>query len=286
MGITINVISDTTYDKTDSGHLDEQAKLHPGAIRSLTVSDLVAKVTARAGSTPIDVLRIFGHGTAGVQWVGGGSGVAGSPDTFRIRAQAIRFTGGFLQDRALLMRLTGRFTAGGTPTNPKGLVELHGCSVGTTSVGQGLTRMLAELWNVRVRAGMDLQYADAGDTYEGSYIEAVPFGTVTHHPRGAPAYILVPPFPTAPDRTAPGKPVIHEIGAVITKADWLSSLAGVHYGDVLLWPIIFDKNKSATFTNPNVMRPKQKIEIPPLPALTPSEREQIRARGRNWKSYN
>jgi hypothetical protein len=285
MGIRIVVIADTAYDNADNGFLDDQAKLHPGAIRSLSVSDMVAKVLARAGSASIDVLQIFGHGSAGAQWVAGGFG-GGTQDTTRIRAQAIRFTGGFLQDRALLMRLTGRFTTGGTPSNPKGLVELHGCSVGKTSAGQGLARMLAELWDVRVRAGMDLQYADAGDTYEGGYIEAVPLGTVTQHARGALAYILVPPFPTAPDRTAPGKPVIHEVGAVITKADWLSSLAGIHYGDVLLWPIIFDKNKSATFTNPNVMRPKQKIEIPPLPALTAQEREQVRARGRNWKSYN
>jgi hypothetical protein len=242
---------------------------------------MVAKVLLRAKGTTIDSLRIFGHGAPGQQWVGGGFG-SGTPDLTRIRAQAIRFADGFLQDRPLLMQLCGQFTAGGSPTDPKGLVELHGCSVGKTSLGHRLARMLAELWSVRVRAGTDLQHADAVDKFEGGYIEAVPFGTVSEHaPGGALRYILVPPFPTAPD-----KPVIHEIGAVVTKADWLSSLAGRFYNDMLLWPIIFDKNKSATFTNPNAVRPRQKIEIPPLPTLTPAKREEIRARGRNWQAYN
>jgi hypothetical protein len=285
MSINIDVIADTTYEKTDNGFLDEQAKLYPGAIRSLTLSDMITKVITRVGSTPIKTLRIFGHGSAGRQWVGGGFS-SGSSDVTRIAAQTIRFANGALQDTALLARLAGRFVAGGSPSNPEGLVELHGCSVGKTAAGQGLARALAQLWNVRARAGTDLQYADAPGKYEGGYIEAVPLGTVFEHTFGGLKYLLVPPWPTAAPSPTPDKPVIHEIGAVVTKADWLSSLAGQFYGDVLLWPIIFDKNRSATFTNPNAIRPKQKIEIPPLPKLTPQEREQVRRRGLDWRSYN
>jgi hypothetical protein len=281
MGISIDVIAETAHDNSDNGVLNDWVKLHPAAIRTLTVRDMVTKVLARTNGATIDVLRIFGHGSPGRQWVGGGFG-SGNADAVKVRAQTIRFENGFLQDRPLLMELCERFPGGGSRANPKGLVELHGCSVGKSPAGQGLARMLAEMWNVRVRAGTDLQHADSADKYEGGYIEAVPFGTVSEHaPGGALRFILVPPFPSAPEKS-----VIHEIGAVVTKADWLSSLADRFYQDMLLWPIIFEKNKSATFTNPNAIKPRQKIEIPPLPTLTASERQQIRARGLNWKSYN
>jgi hypothetical protein len=37
--------------------------------------------------------------------------------------------------------------------------------------------MLADLWKVRVRAGLAMQVADEGDAFEGGYIEANPLGT-------------------------------------------------------------------------------------------------------------
>ncbi len=283
MGITIDVIADTALGDNkefDNGVLQDWLKLHPGALRTLSLRDMINKVLARATGTTIDVLMVFGHGAPGVQTVGGGY-TGNAPDFTKIPGQAIRFSNGFLQDRELLGKLSGRFTEGGSLASPKGLVELHGCGVGLSSVGQGLVRMLADLWKVRVRAGLGMQVADEGDAFEGGYLEANPLGTVTEHKFASPPFILVPPFPTAPER-----PVIHTVGAVITKADWLSSLAGKHYGDVLLWPIIFDRNKDVIFTNPNVMRPGQKIVIPPLPAMSAQQREQVKARGRDWKSYN
>jgi len=281
MGISIDVIADTPLGENedyDNGVLVEWARLHPSAIRTISVRDMVNKLLTRSQATTIDRLRVFGHGSPGAQWVGGG--FHGTfPDFTRKPGQSIRFENGFLQDRELLMQLTGRFTASGSLAKPTALVELHGCSVGISSAGHGLARLLAELWGVRVRAGTDLQNADEEDRFEGGFIEANPLGTVWAHAFSNPPYILIAPLPSAPERS-----VFHIVGATVTKADWLSSLADKHYGDMLLWPIIFDKNKSATFTNPNVIRPAQRIEIPPLPALTSQQRDQVRARGRDWRS--
>jgi hypothetical protein len=273
MGINIDLVADTTYDGTDNGVLEEFAKYAPGAIPVLSLRDAVTTVRDSSGILKIDRLRIFGHGSPGTQWVGSGFG-SGTPDTSRKLAQTIRFEGGALKDRDLLAQLVGRFT-------PGGLVELHGCSVGKSSNGQGLARALAQLWNVRVRAGTDLQHADPDAKFEGGYIEAQPNGTVQQFTFGVPGFVVIPPPPPKP---APGVPAkFHQVGTTVTEADWLSNIAKAEYGDMLLWPIIYDKNVKVLTMGPNVVKPRMKFEIPVLAAFKADQLAQIRQRGRNWR---
>lgn len=77
---------------------------------------------------------------------------------------------------------------------------------------------------------------------------------------------------------------VHTIeGPEIQKKDWLSSIAGNWYGDLLLWPILFDFNKDPDFTNPNKMYVGQRVKIPFINELTPAQIKAYRQRGYNWK---
>ncbi len=62
-----------------------------------------------------------------------------------------------------------------------------------------LVRMLAEMWGIRVRAGLGLQEADEGDHYETAFIEDQSLGTVWEYDTGSPPFIVVPPFATRPE---------------------------------------------------------------------------------------
>lgn len=63
----------------------------------------------------------------------------------------------------------------------------------------------------------------------------------------------------------------------------LSSIAGIYYKDVLLWPHILDHNKNS-IRNPNNLARGMLINIPPIPQS--SDLDALRQRGRNWRSYN
>lgn len=72
-------------------------------------------------------------------------------------------------------------------------------------------------------------------------------------------------------------------GPRIEKRDWLSSIAGEYYGDVLLWPILFDFNKGPDFTNQNKMYVGQRVKVPFIDDKTPEEIAEYRKRGLNWR---
>lgn len=77
---------------------------------------------------------------------------------------------------------------------------------------------------------------------------------------------------------------VHTIsGPVIQKKDWLSSIAGHWYGDLLLWPALWDFNKGPDFTNPNKMYVGQRIKIPFIDKKSPDEIKRYRQRGYNWQ---
>lgn len=91
-----------------------------------------------------------------------------------------------------------------------------------------------------------------------------------------------------------GKPVVVQKPRTMTGLDAkshhtvkggesLSSIAGIYYQDVLLWPHIMDHNKQS-IRNPNNLTRGLLINIPPAPQS--SDREALRKRGRNWRSYN
>lgn len=77
---------------------------------------------------------------------------------------------------------------------------------------------------------------------------------------------------------------VHTIeGPGIQKKDWLSSIAGQWYGDLLLWPALWDFNKGPDFTDPNKMYVGQRIKIPFINELPGEEIKKYRQRGYNWK---
>ncbi len=94
------------------------------------------------------------------------------------------------------------------------------------------------------------------------------------------------PQPTTPSEPMPQRPLKHThrvVGPVVQKRDWLSSIAQQWYGDVLLWPILFDYNRDASFTNPNKIVVGQIIKVPDISDQTPQQRNEYRQRGRNWR---
>ena len=92
------------------------------------------------------------------------------------------------------------------------------------------------------------------------------------------------PPPAAPQ--SPPEPAGQRAGMptlTVAAGDTLSLIAQRQYNDVLLWPVIYDANKSTIGANPNIIRPGQVLSIPNITGMTIAERENIRARGRNWR---
>jgi hypothetical protein len=102
------------------------------------------------------------------------------------------------------------------------------------------------------------------------------------HLAGLPPESLYPPPVRSPETVSVMG--VHTIdGPGIQKKDWLSNIAGKWYGDVLLWPALWDFNKGPDFTNPNKMYVGQRIKIPFLNEKPAEEIKALRQRGYNWK---
>lgn len=84
-----------------------------------------------------------------------------------------------------------------------------------------------------------------------------------------------------------GEPIIIGKSYVVKPGDWLSKIAKDKYREkrdaMFLWPIIYDANKSVIGSNPNVIKPGQKIMIPDIGSYTEIQLDQVRQRGRNWR---
>lgn len=91
--------------------------------------------------------------------------------------------------------------------------------------------------------------------------------------------------------TVPGRPPYwYTVRRGIPPEDWLSVRAERHYGDFLLWPLIFEatqaeerKKGAVKFVNQNKLREGQKIFVPDISAISAEKRAAARARGRDWK---
>jgi nucleoid-associated protein YgaU len=68
---------------------------------------------------------------------------------------------------------------------------------------------------------------------------------------------------------------------VVVRGDSLSLISGKFYGDVLLWPVIYDANKKVVGGNPNLIQPSQRLSIPPIGGYSKGQLDAIRQRGRN-----
>lgn len=66
----------------------------------------------------------------------------------------------------------------------------------------------------------------------------------------------------------------------VVSGDSLSLIAGRYWGDVLLWPILYDANKRVVGGDPNRIYPGQKLSIPNINGYSQAQRDAARARGR------
>jgi nucleoid-associated protein YgaU len=55
---------------------------------------------------------------------------------------------------------------------------------------------------------------------------------------------------------------------VVQPGDWLSKLAKHYYGDMYKWPIIHEANRDIIGSNPDQIKPGQKLVIPDLPKVS------------------
>lgn len=278
MGLKIDVVAEHIYEGADNGVLELFAKVNAGALRSLTVSDMVNKVAGRAGAQKIELLRLFGHGNEGLQTLGGGY-VGTQPDFTKLNAQAIFLNGAVLSHQASLGKLQGKF-------DTKAVVELHGCLVGRGAKGQALCTALARFWNVIVRAGIDDQRADAGNVFESGHIQVYPSGRVIQFAQGSSSFVVV----TAAPPPAPTPPVVanndFEPDYPVTKTGlMLSNVSKERYGTFELWPLIYDDNRALMANGPNKVPVGKTLKIRKKEKYTPAEFTHAKKNWQNWQTY-
>lgn len=68
----------------------------------------------------------------------------------------------------------------------------------------------------------------------------------------------------------------------VVSGDSLSLISGRYWGDVLLWPILYDANKQVVGPDPNKIVPGQKLTVPDIKAYSPQQISSARSRGQNW----
>jgi len=69
----------------------------------------------------------------------------------------------------------------------------------------------------------------------------------------------------------------------VKSGESLSIIAGGYYGDVLLWPVIYDANRQ-TVKNPNLIQPGWMLNIPDPSTISDSDKPALRERGLHWRS--
>jgi hypothetical protein len=96
----------------------------------------------------------------------------------------------------------------------------------------------------------------------------------------SPAPEIVAKARSFPTRTA-GQRGVQQ--ATVAAGDSISKIAQRCYGDMLLWPVIYDANRATVGANPNLVRPGQTLTVPDIGSFTPSQLNAARQRGRNWR---
>ncbi len=114
----------------------------------------------------IDLLRIHGHGGAGLQTLSWNKDLRGEDLS---QSRAIISNRNFQHIQSSLRRMQGLFA-------PNAQVWLMGCEVGADSEGRWLVSKLAQLWRTVVIAGIPKQKAGITATYnfEGRTVTAYP----------------------------------------------------------------------------------------------------------------
>jgi nucleoid-associated protein YgaU len=71
---------------------------------------------------------------------------------------------------------------------------------------------------------------------------------------------------------------------VVQGGDSLSKIAQKEYGDMFLWPLIFDSNRQVIGSNPNIILPGQRLLIPDHTRLSPNQLAETERRGKTeWR---
>ena len=66
----------------------------------------------------------------------------------------------------------------------------------------------------------------------------------------------------------------------VVSGDSLSLITGRLWGDVLLWPILYDANRAVVGSNPNLIKPGQKLTVPDIGKYSSAQLAEARNRGR------
>jgi hypothetical protein len=142
------------------------------------VAQMISSIMALFNTSgELDVLRLFGHGAEGMMGISVGGRVSSGASPNMVSTIAYN---NFDQISGELGRLTTLFA-------PSGRVDLFGCSVGGGEKGDKLLQRLANLWGVKVRAGILTQFSGTASSqmvFEGPIKTAIPGGTApirTHH---------------------------------------------------------------------------------------------------------
>jgi len=69
---------------------------------------------------------------------------------------------------------------------------------------------------------------------------------------------------------------------IVKSGESLSLISGKYWGDVLLWPILYDKNKSTVGSNHNLIKAGMKLIVPSIKGYSQGELNSVRQRGRSW----
>jgi hypothetical protein len=120
------------------------------------------------------------------------------------------------------------------------------------------------------------------DQYSNADMAGLKFGEF--HSLGELVELLQEEFGTPPK--ASDTPVEEVRKVTVAPGDMLSLIAQGEYQDMLLWPVIYDANTAVIGSNPNLIRAGQVLVIPSIAGMTPTQLQQYRTRGRNWRSYN
>lgn len=97
-----------------------------------------------------------------------------------------------------------------------------------------------------------------------------------HLPESVPIRASVGPTPPKPSGA---------VKSVIVKpGDSLSGIARAEYGDVDLWPLLYDLNKAKVGANPNLIPPGLSLSVAPLSSYTAEQISDAKRRAPSWKS--
>ena len=148
--------------------------------------------------------------------------------------------------------------------------------------GALLEYTVAPAWGFRETAVQTYLSNHASTRY---IVRALP-GTVARHPIGSTGGDRAPAG-SGPSRGGAGGGAGGGTGGggngktyTVVSGDSLSLIAGRLWGDVLLWPILYDANRAVVGSNPNLIKPGQKLTVPDIGKYSSGQLADARNRGR------